>query len=616
MLAGMGMLLRRRRAVFQGTGLAVLLAGILVMLLSGRSSIATASLVVTQPPDRQPWLDDQFALLVGRYCERFRQLEPLAAWLVDRGLPIDPVALGGHLAVEPDLKDGCVFRIRVTGARAGFTLLLLEEFVSWARLETPKVLQEHLGEMLRFQEQRLAALQAESVELRRDLDRLRSSLRVKSVAEGIAGLAARQRRLQADLRAAEKTRRQAHDRLFARRPPARRSSSRSTHGKAASPRSRQPLSPERRALLEKTLRLAQARKVALKAALTDAARVTLVLRERLAEEEDLLGQLRAREEAVALWTRRRDFTLLQERAGVGRLVLSAGPVLADAGWSLFQPWVWIALGLLSLAGGMAGAVVADGRDATVRSPFVVPMARSLAIRGCVVEVPADHEPAGVGLDEAWPGEERVWWLAAEPSLLALRDQILSARQRRPFRSLALAPPTVGGGCSTLSASLAVALARSGLRVLLIDADLGRPAQRRNFGLPPGPGLTAWRPGEPVGRYVHPSGIPGLLVLPSGLLPPDPVRFWGQPGWTRSLLEAAQAVADLILLDLPPVTRLQDDKALFPFLDRLLLVAGVGLTPVRDIQAACDFLRGADRDPAGFVYNRVPAGEMESLWRMA
>lgn len=610
------MLLRRRRAVFQGTGLAILLAGILVMLLSGRSSIATASLVVTQPPDRQPWLDDQFALLVGRYCERFRQLEPLAAWLADRGLPLDPVTLRSHLAVEPDLKDGCVFRVRVTGARAGFTLLLLEEFVNWARLESPRVLQEHLREMVRFQDQRLTALQAEMAGLRRDLDRLHSSLRVKSIAEGIAGLAARRRRLQADLRAAEKTRRQVHDRLYARRPPTRRSSSQSSRGRAAPSRPLPPLSAERKSALEKSLRLAQARKVALKTALTDAARLTLVLEERRAEEEDLLAQMRAREEAAALWARRRDFTHLQERSGVGRLSLSAGPVLEDAGWSLFQPWVWVAIGLLSVVGGLAGAVVADGRDATVRSPFVVPMARALAIRGCVVEVPAEHEPAGETVEEAWPGEERVWWLAAEPSLLALRDQVLAARQRRPFHSLALAAPTAGGGCSTLSASLAVALARSGLRVLLIDADLGRPAQRRNFGLPPGPGLTAWQPGEPVGRYAHPSGVPGLLVLPSGLLPPDPVRFWGQPGWARSLLEAAQAVADLILLDLPPIDRLQDDKALFPFLDRLLLVAGVGLTPVRDIQAACDFLRGADRDPAGFVYNRVPAGELEFLWRMA
>ncbi len=616
MLAGMGMLLRRRRAVFQKTGLAVLLAGILVMLLSGRSSTATASLVVTQPPDRQTWLDDQFALLVGRYCERFRQLEPLAAWLADRGLPFDPVALRGHLAVEPDLKGGGVFRVRVTGARAGLTLLLLEEFVNWARLESPRVLQEHLREMLRFQDQRLAALQAEMADLRRNLDRLHSSLGVKSIADGIAGLAAQRRRLQADLRAAEKTRRQIHERLYARRPSPRRSSSRAIRGKAVPARPRPVLPPERKAALEKALRLAQARKVALKTALTDVARLTLVLEDRRAEEEELLGQIRAREEAAAQWTRRRDFTQLQERSGVGRLALSAGPVLEDAGWSLFQPWVWVALGLLSVAGGVVGAIVADGRDATVRSPFVVPMARALAIRGCVVEVPAAREPSDESVDEAWPGEERVWRLAAEPSLLALRDQVLAARQRRPFRSLALAAPTAGGGCSTLAASLAMALARSGLRVLLIDADLGRPAQRRNFALPPGPGLTAWRPGEPVDRLACPTGVSGLLVLASGLLPPDPARFWGQPGWARSLLEAAQTVADLILLDLPPVTRLQDDKALFPLLDRLLLVAGVGLTPVRDIQAACDFLRGADRDPAGFVYNRVPAEEMDFLWRLA
>jgi protein-tyrosine kinase len=109
-------------------------------------------------------------------------------------------------------------------------------------------------------------------------------------------------------------------------------------------------------------------------------------------------------------------------------------------------------------------------------------------------------------------------------LRALRSQL----QLRWFdeagrnTSLAIVGPHRGEGRSYLAANLAVSFAQAGERTLLIDADLHNASQHRYFKLENASGLSNLLAGQlQDGMVQFVAGIPGLAVLPSGPLPPNP-----------------------------------------------------------------------------------------------
>jgi len=152
------------------------------------------------------------------------------------------------------------------------------------------------------------------------------------------------------------------------------------------------------------------------------------------------------------------------------------------------------------------------------------------------------------------------------------------------------------GKSTTIANLAVALARSGERVILADLDLRRPYVERFFDLH-GPGLTdialgqaelddalvpilipgaVGRNGNVVGAYDTVRGLdpdkPGSLqVLPVGPLPPDPGEFVGSRR-LEGILEELRERADTVLLDAPPVLHVGDAMTLSTKVDGLIVVS--------------------------------------------
>ena len=183
---------------------------------------------------------------------------------------------------------------------------------------------------------------------------------------------------------------------------------------------------------------------------------------------------------------------------------------------------------------------------------------------------------------------------AEPFRI-LRTNLDFACLGREIRSVMITSAVEEEGKSTTVANLAVALARSGKRVVLVDLDLRRPFLHRFFGLE-GPGVTQIALGHatlgaalvPIALAEHvapadgagelngsgngrgPSEVDGMLrVLPAGTIPPDPGEFVG----TRALvtiLERLQEDADIVLIDSPPVLPFGDALALSNHVDGILL----------------------------------------------
>lgn len=117
-------------------------------------------------------------------------------------------------------------------------------------------------------------------------------------------------------------------------------------------------------------------------------------------------------------------------------------------------------------------------------------------------------------------------------------------------ALAVVSPGAGEGRSYITANLGVLFAQLGRRTLIVDADLRRPRQHRIFGIPGRIGLSAilaGRAGPDVITEID--KLPGLSVLPAGVLPPNPQELLSRPQFQR-LLSALRANYEVILVDTP------------------------------------------------------------------
>ena len=101
-------------------------------------------------------------------------------------------------------------------------------------------------------------------------------------------------------------------------------------------------------------------------------------------------------------------------------------------------------------------------------------------------------------------------------------------------TLVVTTPAPGEGKSTTLANLAVTMAQVGRSVILVDADLRRPAQHTIFQVPNNPGVSSTLLDE--GQIEDPplleTGVANLRLLPAGPTPPNPAELLGSPQMGR------------------------------------------------------------------------------------
>jgi non-specific protein-tyrosine kinase len=187
----------------------------------------------------------------------------------------------------------------------------------------------------------------------------------------------------------------------------------------------------------------------------------------------------------------------------------------------------------------------------------------------------------------------------------------------------------GEGKSVTVANLAVALARSGRRVVLVDLGLRKPAVGRLMGIGYRPGLTdvaidritleralvpvrleAAEPIKLASRSrarrdpeepspVGPDAAGQLRVLPAGFLPASPGELVGTRA-VANILEELREEADFVLVDAPPLLAVSDALTLSTRVDALLVVVRLGVV---DRPMLRELSRQLDVSPArklGFV----------------
>ncbi|WP_182902010.1 polysaccharide biosynthesis tyrosine autokinase [Microbispora sp. H10830] len=264
-----------------------------------------------------------------------------------------------------------------------------------------------------------------------------------------------------------------------------------------------------------------------------------------------------------------------------------------------QPLTNMALGaLIALFAAVAGLVLRDRLDTTVKTAETLQRVAGSSILGVI-------------------GYER----DAKRHPLILRDQGRSSRaeafrslrtnlqfigvDRQP-KSLVVTSCLPGEGKSSTSANLAITMAQAGWRVVLVDADLRRPSVPRYLGIEGGTGLTdVLIERARLHDVIQTWGQPGLSVLPSGRIPPNPSELLGSRGM-RSVLAQLTEEYDMVIIDAPPLLPVTDAAALGAICDGALLVVRHGKTRREQVLRAGELLSSINARLVGTVLNFVPA----------
>lgn len=161
-------------------------------------------------------------------------------------------------------------------------------------------------------------------------------------------------------------------------------------------------------------------------------------------------------------------------------------------------------------------------------------------------------------------------------------------------------PTEGKSSSSLA--LAQNFARRGVTVLLIDADMRKPAFRASNDKV---GLTRLLTDdkEAVGGHILPTQFPDLYLMPSGPLPPNPADLLSSVRF-RQILEEASSHVGVIIIDAPPVLGLADSPLLASVAEHVMFVVESGKTRTKAAIEAIGQLRNAGAHIVGATLTKA------------
>jgi len=185
---------------------------------------------------------------------------------------------------------------------------------------------------------------------------------------------------------------------------------------------------------------------------------------------------------------------------------------------------------------------------------------------------------------------------------SLRTNILFANIDKPVKTLVVSSSATKEGKSTTVANLAITMAQTGNRVLIIDADLRRPTMHTLFSIERQGGLTNALLGTyTLDEVIKPTGVENLDLITSGEIPQNPSELLSSNA-LRKALSILQQRYDYILLDSPPVIAVTDAAILSTRADATLLVVSSGYVNRKEVERALQLLSNVRANLIGVLLN--------------
>lgn len=262
--------------------------------------------------------------------------------------------------------------------------------------------------------------------------------------------------------------------------------------------------------------------------------------------------------------------------------------------------IWLpAAGILGLGLAVGIAMLLELSDTTVRTPRDV-LRQSMPVLG-TVPITDDDE---VEIDRV-----ETACLDAPHSITAeafrnLRTNLFFSAPAEQQATLLVTSPHGSNGKTTISSNLAISVALSGRRVLLIDANFRRSSLPRVFPGMPQEGLSNILIGQGrLENYVTSTAVPGLDVLGAGPIPPNPAELLGS-SYLRDLIADARTRYDQVIFDGPPLLLVSDAMVLASSVDGVILVCQYRVTSRGALQRTASQLASVGARIFGAVLNRV------------
>lgn len=209
------------------------------------------------------------------------------------------------------------------------------------------------------------------------------------------------------------------------------------------------------------------------------------------------------------------------------------------------------------------------------------------------------------------GERNIFTLKSSKSPVSeafrtLRTNIQFSSIDKPIRSMVITSSGPREGKSTVSANIAVTIAQAEKRVLLIDCDLRKPTLHKHFQMSSLKGLTniLVENAKHTDVLYDFADIPGLNVIGSGPIPPNPAELLGS-NKMKKFIKDMEKEYDMVILDTPPIGLVTDSALLSTIVDGTILVCSVEEADINAAQRAKKLLDKVNANILGVVLNKVP-----------
>ena len=190
------------------------------------------------------------------------------------------------------------------------------------------------------------------------------------------------------------------------------------------------------------------------------------------------------------------------------------------------------------------------------------------------------------------------------ALRGLRTSLHFAMMEAENNVLMISGPAPGIGKSFVSTNFAAVAAKTGQKVLLIDADMRKGYLQSIFGLKWDKGLSGVLAGTiEANEAIQSTSIENLDIIARGQVPPNPSELLMHPRF-KSLLDKASQDYDLVIIDTPPVLAVTDPSIVGAIAGTTLMVARFGQNTLKEIDVARDRFEKAGIEVKGVILNAV------------
>jgi capsular exopolysaccharide synthesis family protein len=357
--------------------------------------------------------------------------------------------------------------------------------------------------------------------------------------------------------------------------------------------------------LKNEYQVAQARETSLMAALERQKQESLELNKKAIEYGVLKREAEGARELYDLLIKRFKETSVTEEIDTGniRIIDSAESAFKVSPNTRRNFKLALVIGLMI---GLGLSFLFEYIDNTIKIPDEVEKYFKVPLLGVVLDHPAKGHREGDSNTKAELITLEDPKSAVSESYRGIRTRILFSSPERQPKSILMVSALEAEGKTISSANLAVIMARTGSRVLLLDCDMRKPRINSIFGCEKKKGVSNVLVGDcTISDAVRDTGIENLDLITCGELPPNPSELLGSKAM-QEMLATLSNDYDRIIIDSPPVSAVTDAVVLSQIVDGVVVVLQANKTDRHVAQSALEQLSAVHAHVFGIILNRIDA----------